>query len=121
MTAKKRALRKDSFLQTAALPHDIHNPHETAPLAEAAVGPGAKATAFVLKREDLLNKYWELANLHPEVTKGTISGQLKALDSLCEELGVAPRPHARLEEDGEAAIYRSAWMRRKQAASPSNA
>ncbi len=62
-------------------------------------------------RAEILRKYWELANLDPEITKGTITGQLKALDSLCEELA--------LEESGddpEAArpqqqIYRSAWLR----------
>jgi len=62
-------------------------------------------------RAEILRKYWELANLDPEVTKGTITGQLKALDSLCEELA--------LEESGDdpsaarpqQQIYRSAWLR----------
>ena len=36
--------------------------------------------------DQVLSKYWELANLRPEETKGSITGQLKALDSLCEEL-----------------------------------
>ena len=38
-------------------------------------------------RNQILNMYWELANLNPEQTKGNITGQLKALDSLCEQLG----------------------------------
>ena len=51
-------------------------------------------------RDQILNRYWELANLDSEQTKGNITGQLKALDSLCEELaltqGGKPRqtPHA---------------------------
>jgi hypothetical protein len=70
---------------------------------------GARQPA--IGRAEILRKYWELANLDPEVTKGTITGQLKALDSLCEELA--------LEESGDdpsaarpqQQIYRSAWLR----------
>ena len=43
-----------------------------------------------INREQILAKYWELANLTPETTKGNITGQLKALDSLCEELRLTP-------------------------------
>ena len=55
----------------------------------------------------VLEKYWELANLDPEVTKGTITGQLKALDSLCVELAEGGEEKAVLKS---AAVYRSAWM-----------
>jgi hypothetical protein len=41
-------------------------------------------------RDQILRKYWELANLEAEQTKGTITGQLKALDSLCLELNPKP-------------------------------
>ena len=37
-------------------------------------------------RNQILNRYWDLADLDPEKTKGNILGQLKALDSLCEQL-----------------------------------
>lgn len=70
----------------------------------------AKA-ACPVAREQVLGKYWELANLDPEITKGTITGQLKALDSLWQELTT--------EDDGEDEdagqpsqhFYRSAWLR----------
>jgi hypothetical protein len=58
-------------------------------------------------RIQVLNRYWELANLDAEATKGNISGQLKALDSLCEHLTTFEKPTkpAPVQE-----IYRSAWM-----------
>jgi hypothetical protein len=64
-------------------------------------------------RAQILEKYWELANLEPEATKGSITGQLKALDSLCQELDIVP-PKKNLPEDkhdSERKIYRSSWMR----------
>ena len=48
------------------------------------------ATGFKIDRDQILAKYWELANLTPEETKGNITGQLKALDALCEELRLKP-------------------------------
>jgi hypothetical protein len=58
-------------------------------------------------RNQILNRYWELANLDVEETKGNITGQLKALDSLCEQLAIVEKPgkSAPVQE-----IYRSAWM-----------
>jgi hypothetical protein len=58
-------------------------------------------------RVQILNLYWELANLDAEATKGNISGQLKALDSLCEQLAIIEKPTkaAPVQE-----IYRAAWM-----------
>ena len=64
--------------------------------------------------EQILGKYWELANLDPEVTKGSIAGQLKALDSLCEELGLITSTRESEGQPGSKDIYRSAWMRSTQ-------
>lgn len=63
-------------------------------------------------RRQILRKYWELANLDPEVTKGNITGQLKALDSLREELVLSQPPAAENEKTGASQeIYQSAWLR----------
>jgi hypothetical protein len=63
-------------------------------------------------RIQILNRYWELANLNPDKTKGTIQGQLKALDSLCELLSLAivekPRQHPPQVE-----VYRASWLRQQ--------
>ena len=56
-------------------------------------------------RDQILNRYWELANLDPEETKGTITGQLKALESLLEALAAQPAVAPKVVP-----FYRSAWM-----------
>jgi hypothetical protein len=71
-------------------------------LRRESTAPGQR-----IDRDQILARYWELANLSPEETKGNITGQLKALEALCEELRLKPndsnRPVTR-------EIYRSAWM-----------
>lgn len=63
-------------------------------------------------RNQILNRYWELAELDPEKTKGNILGQLKALDSLCEELAAGDQPKSPATRAPEPEIYRAAWMPR---------
>ena len=66
----------------------------------------AAATTHI-RLDQVLDKYWELANLNPALTKDTITGQLKALDALAAELSAgtgAPRP---LRPEG---VYRAAWL-----------
>jgi hypothetical protein len=65
-----------------------------------------------IDRNQILNRYWELANLEPEKTKGNISGQLKALAALWELLRAAPaeKPKAAAKPLPEVEIYRSGWM-----------
>jgi hypothetical protein len=67
------------------------------------------ATGLKIGRDQILAKYWELANLTPEETKGNITGQLHALDTLCEELRLAPNKDA-VKPLPAQEIYRSAWM-----------
>jgi hypothetical protein len=61
-------------------------------------------------RNQILNRYWELANLDEVQTKGTITGQLKALDSLCEELAPPGQPKPAAKRAPAHEIYRAAWM-----------
>ena len=70
--------------------------------AGAFTTPGLK-----IDREQILAKYWELANLTPEQTKGNITGQLKALDALWQELRLKPID---INRPASQEIYRSAWM-----------
>jgi hypothetical protein len=67
----------------------------------------AKNNNLRFDRSQILNRYWELANLGVEETKGNITGQLKALDSLLEQLGVGEKP---AKPHNVQEIYRSAWM-----------
>jgi hypothetical protein len=61
-------------------------------------------------RNQILNRYWELANLDEEQTKGNITGQLKALDSLCEELAQPGKPKPAAKPAVAHEIYRAGWM-----------
>jgi hypothetical protein len=68
-----------------------------------------ESTTIGLKidRDQILAKYWELANLDPERTKGSIAGQLSALEALWEELRRKP---AETNRPSSHEVYRSAWM-----------
>jgi hypothetical protein len=59
-------------------------------------------------RDQILNRYWDLANLDADTTKGNITGQLKALDSLCEQMAATQttKPNKTLPA---VEIYRSGW------------
>jgi hypothetical protein len=58
-------------------------------------------------RDQILARYWELANLSPEETKGSITGQLNALEALLQELRSTKESEKPLPQKQ---IYRSAWM-----------
>jgi hypothetical protein len=61
-----------------------------------------------IDHDQILDRCWELANLDLNSTKGSITGQLKALELLSEELRRAPQKAA-----SSPRFYRSAWMRAK--------
>jgi len=47
----------------------------------------SRVSVLEFDRDQVLNRYWELGQTGPrKVTKGNITGQLKALDALREEL-----------------------------------
>ena len=56
-------------------------------------------------RDRVLNRLWELANVPAEETKGSITGQLKALEMLLAALPAQPAATAKV-----APFYRAAWM-----------
>jgi hypothetical protein len=85
---------------------------ETATADSKGVSKRRTVRRDVFGRRQILRKYWDLANLDPEVTKGSITGQLKALDSLREELVLSRPPAAEKDKTGASQdIYQSAWLR----------
>jgi hypothetical protein len=66
-----------------------------------------------IDRDQVLSKLWELANLTPEETKGSVTGQLNALEILCKELGYLPKKESAKPLPAPE-IYRSAWMTRSK-------
>ena len=73
-----------------------------------------------LDREQVLNRLWEIANLSPEMTRGSITGQVKALSMIVAMQNFIPNPRAVSSEKKSAPapapqIYASAWRRAQQA------
>jgi hypothetical protein len=95
---------KPNITQTAWQSEVLHMLEENKSLLEVTT-----ASRLEFDADQVLNRYWELAGLGPDVTKGNILGQLKALDALREEqtsaLAGIPTKQLPLSE-----IYRSEWM-----------
>ena len=72
-----------------------------------------------LGREQVLARLWEIANLSPEMTRGSITGQVKALSMIVAIQGLIPDRRAGSPEKTSAPppsrpeIYRAAWLREK--------
>ena len=75
-----------------------------------------------LDREQVLNRLWELAHLSPEMTRGSITGQVKAIAIIVAMENFIPSRRALSAEKNPAPapvnahVYQSAWLRKQQAA-----
>jgi hypothetical protein len=69
-----------------------------------------------LGREQVLARLWEIANLSPETTRGSITGQVKALSMIVAMEGVIPDRRAVPAQNKSvpppvnAQIYTAAWL-----------
>jgi hypothetical protein len=74
-----------------------------------------------LDREKVLDRLWEIANLSPEMTRGSITGQVKALSMIVAMQNFIPDRRAVSSEKksapapAPAQIYAAAWRRGQQA------
>ncbi len=74
-----------------------------------------------LGREQVLARLWEIANLSPEMTRGSITGQVKALSMIVAMQGLIPDRLARSSEKTSAPppahpeIYAAAWRGEQRA------
>jgi hypothetical protein len=77
-----------------------------------------------LDREKVLDRLWEIANLSPVMTRGSITGQVKALSMIVAIEGLIPDRRAVSSEKKSAPapqnaqIYTAEWLRRQQATTP---
>jgi hypothetical protein len=73
-------------------------------------------------REQVLDRLWELANLSPEMTRNSITGQVKAISMIVAMENFIPDRRAVAAEKKSAPapvnaqIYQSEWLRKQQAA-----
>jgi hypothetical protein len=73
-----------------------------------------------LWRQQVLDRLWEIANLPAEVTRGSISGQVKAISMIVAIEGLVPDRRAGSRNNQSAPppsqpdIYPAAWLRRQQ-------
>jgi hypothetical protein len=71
-------------------------------------------------REQVLDRLWEIANLPAEMTRGSITGQVKALSMIVAIEGLIPDRRAGSSGNKSAPphsqpdIYPAAWLRRQQ-------
>ncbi len=74
-----------------------------------------------LDREKVLDRLWELANLSPEMTRGSITGQVKAISMIVAMENFIPdrRAASSVKESAPSPakpqIYVSEWLRKQQA------
>jgi hypothetical protein len=78
-----------------------------------------------LDREQVLNRLWEIANMSPEMTRNSITGQVKCLSMIVAMENFIPDPRAVPSAEKKPApapapgqIYQAAWLRRQQATTP---
>jgi hypothetical protein len=74
-----------------------------------------------LDREQVLARLWQIANLSPEMTRGSVTGQVKALSMIVAMENFIPDRRAISSEKksppaAAPQIYPSAWRREQQAA-----
>ena len=67
-----------------------------------------------LDREQVLDRLWEIANLSPETTRGSVTGQVKALSIIVAIEGLIPDRRAATKESAPPLpavnIYRAPWL-----------
>ena len=73
-----------------------------------------------LSREQILARLWEVANLSPEMTRGSITGQVKALamivaiEGLIPDRRAVPAQNKTAPPPVNAQIYQAAWLGKQQ-------
>ena len=77
-------------------------------------------------REQVLDRLWEIANLSPEITRSSVTGQVKALGMIIAMENfipnrLAPSPENKSAPTPTPQIYRSAWLQQQQATTPATA
>ena len=76
---------------------------------------------FTLAREQVLARLWQIANLSPEITRGSVTGQVKSLSIIVAMENFIPDRRAVSAEKTSAPaptahVYKAEWLREQKAA-----
>jgi hypothetical protein len=121
--AETAGLNPDSAAYTKAKPHvRAYMVEHRAAVEEQLVQQEAEGLRrFNLDREQVLARLWEIANLSPEMTRGSITGQVKALSMIVAMQNFIPDRNAVPSEKNSPTAptppksYEAAWLREQQA------
>ena len=118
--AKAVGLNPDTAAYTKAKPRVRHYmiDHRAA-VSEKLVDQEAEGLRKLnVGRDQILTRLWELANLSPEVTRGSMAGQIKALSMIVAIEGLIPdrrpSPSPSAPPPVQPKIYASEWLREQQ-------
>ena len=95
--------------------------HRAAVQQQLAQQEAEQLHRFNLDREQVLARLWEIANLSPDMTRGSITGQVKALSMIVAMQNFIPDRRAVVPEKKSPStpanhqIYQSAWLAGQQA------
>ena len=92
--AKAAGLNPDSAAYTKAKPRvQAYMADHRAAVEEKLVNQEVEGLRKLsLSRDQILTRLWELATLNPEATRGSISGQVKAMSMILALEGLVPNP-----------------------------
>jgi hypothetical protein len=121
--AEAVGLNPDSAAYTKSKPrvHDYMLEHRAAVQQQLVQQEAERQYRFNLDREQVLKRLWELANLSPEMTRSSITGQVKAISMIVAMENFIPDRRAGSSEKKSAPapvnaqIYASAWRRGQEA------
>jgi hypothetical protein len=119
--AEAAGLNPDTAAYTKSKPrvHDYMVEHRNAVKEKLVALEIEGLRKLNLGRDQVLTRLWELANLSHEVTRGSISGQIKALTMIVAIEGltpVRPSPSQPTVPTVQAEIYAAEWLRKQQQA-----
>jgi hypothetical protein len=124
--AEAVGLHPDSAAYTKSTPrvHAYMQEHQSALQQEQGTDPSQRAVEeprpFNPSREQILARLWEIAGMNPEITRGSLCGQVKALSMIVAIEGLIPDRRAASARNKpapppvDADIYEAEWLRNQR-------
>jgi hypothetical protein len=120
--AEAVGLHSDSAAYTKSKPRvrAYMHEHRAAVQQQLVEQDAGEQRRFNLSRDQILDRLWEIANLGPEMTRGSITGQVKALSMIIAIEGLIPDRRAASAQNKPVPppvtpqIYQAEWLRKQQ-------